>query len=112
VTLTEAYEYALRETQRSYQSANLLQMENARIEGDSDLAMAFHINSAGVAAPDDASPELRALYARRQELEESIDALRLRSGQMEPAAYTAELERLLLDLARTNQSIQADEGSR
>ncbi len=112
VTLTEAYEYAMRETQRAYQAGNRLQMENARIEGDPELAKVFHINATGSAAPDDATPELRALYAKRQELEESIDALRVRSGQMEPAAYTAELERLLLELARTNQLIQADEGTR
>lgn len=112
VTLTEAFEYATRETERAYQSANRLRMENARIEGDPELAKVFHINGTASAAPDDATPELRALYARRQELEESVDALRLRSGQMDPAAYTAELERLLLELARTNQLIQADEGSR
>lgn len=112
VTLTEAYEYAMRETQRAYQASNRLQMENARIEGNPELAKVFHLSGTGAAAPDDATPELRALYAKRQELEESIDALRVRSGQMDPAAYTAELERLLLELARTNQLIQADEGSR
>src|SRR5690606_18811877 len=38
LTLTEVFDYALRETQRSYQMANRLQMENARIEGDSAFA--------------------------------------------------------------------------
>ncbi len=109
LTLTEVFDYALRETQRSYQMANRLQMENARIEGDSAFARVFHMQ--GIAsAPSDASAETRALFTRRRELEEAIDALRLRAGQMEAAEYTAELERLLLELARTNQRIQEDEG--
>lgn len=110
LTLAEAFDYALRETQRAYQMANRLQMENARIEGDSAFARVFHIQGTA-AAPAGASAETQALHARRRELEEAIDALRLRSGQMEPAAYTAELERLLLELARTNQRIQEDEGT-
>jgi hypothetical protein len=106
VTVTEAFEYAVRETQRFYQTANRLQMENARMEGDLELARVFHLGSPSGAAPADAPAEVRALYAERQRLEESIDALRMRSGQLESGEYQRELETLLLDLARTNREIQ------
>lgn len=111
VTLEEAYQYATAETARAYQTANRLQLENARMEGDLELAKVFHINGTAGAAPADAAPEVRALFTRRQELEESVDRLRIRSGQMDPAEYSRELERLLLELARTNREIQELEGS-
>lgn len=106
VTIAEAYEYATRETERAYQTAGTLQTENARMEGNVELARSFHLGAPRGAAPANASAELRELFAQRQRLEQSIDALRGRSGQMETAAYEAELERLLLELARTTRAIQ------
>jgi hypothetical protein len=110
VTISEALDYAIRETERAYETGGRLQMEHARIEGDMELARVFHLGGAVSTAPPDASPAVRALYAERQRLEESIDALRGRSGQMDAEEYQRELERLLLELARTNRAIQ--EGSR
>lgn len=113
VTVQEAFNYATRETERSYQTAGTLQMERARMEGNTELARTFHLGAPAGQAPSDASPELRALYARRGELENSVDALRNRRSQMEDAAYQTELERLVLELARTNRSIQdAESGAR
>lgn len=107
VTVGEAFDYANAETKRSYESTNQLQMEHSRIEGNVELARSFTIGAPAVAAlPADASPAVRTLYEERQRLEESVAALRARSATMEPAAYQAELERLLLELARTNRSIQ------
>lgn len=110
VTITEAFEYAVRETERAYQMNNLLQMEHARMEGDLEMAKVFHLAGSASAEPGDASPEVAALFRRRQELEERIDNLRLRAGEMDAAEYTAELERLLLELARTNREIEGLEG--
>jgi hypothetical protein len=112
VTIKEAFDYATAETTRYYQTRGTLQMEHARMEGNTQLATTFHLGTAGSAVPDNASPELRALFAQRQRQEESIELLRSRSGQMEAAAYQSELERLLLDLARTNRSIQQMQGGR
>jgi hypothetical protein len=106
VSIAEAFEYATRETQRSYTSANLLQMEHARMEGSAEMARAFHLGPSQ-AAPATASAEVRRLYEQRQRLEQSIESLRGRSGQMESAEYQRELETLLLELARTNREIQA-----
>lgn len=112
VTIAEAVEYAARETERAYETDGRLQLEHSRLEGDLELARTFHLGTVGVAAPADATPAVRSLYAERQRLEESIAALRVRSGQMDPAEYQSELERLLLELARTNRAIEQEGGSR
>ncbi len=107
VTIAEAFEYATRETERSYASSNELQLEHARMEGDLDLARVFHLGSvASAAIPSDASPELRALHQERQRLEGEIDALRARASQLDADEYQSALEALLLELARVNRSIQ------
>lgn len=110
VTIQEAFTYANRETERSYQTAGTLQLEHARMEGNAQLAQTFHLGAPAGQAPANASAAVRALYTRRGELEASVDALRNRRSQMQDAAYQAELERLVLELARTNRSIQDAEG--
>jgi hypothetical protein len=111
VTVSEAYQFATTETERVYTTENRLQLEHARIEGDAELARVFHLGAPAVAAiPDDASPELRALFEQRQTLQEEVESLRIRSGQLDPADYQRQLEELLLELARTNRAIQEAEG--
>jgi hypothetical protein len=110
VTIKEAFDYAVRETTRSYETAGTLQLEHARLEGNMQQATSFYLGTPRNAAPADASPQVRALLAERQRLEESVELLRSRSGQMGAAEYQAELERLLLELARTNRSIQQSQG--
>jgi hypothetical protein len=110
VSIQEAFDFAKAEVERAYRTENLLQMEHARIEGDTQLAQAFALGGRVVAIPVNASPELQALYAERQRLENSVNDLRARSGQLAAEQYQAELERVLLDLARTNQRIREQEG--
>ncbi len=112
VTVAEATEYATRETQRAYETDGRLQLEHARVEGNLELAGSFHLGSRNAAAPADAPAGVQALHNERQRLEESIDALRVRSSQMDPAEYQRELELLLLELARTNRAIEEEGDSR
>jgi hypothetical protein len=123
VSLLEAFRYAVTETDRFYTSQNRLKTEHAVLDdagtvldGAAVLAeqagpppvlasSGFFIVPRG-AAPADASPELRGLLERRGALEREIDALRARRATLPEAEYEAALERLLLDLARTNQSIR------
>ncbi|MEX2584537.1 MAG: C13 family peptidase [Gemmatimonadota bacterium] len=112
VTIAEAYEFAETETERAYTNDNRLQLEHSRMEGDLELAAVFHLGGTAVATvPADASPELRALYEERQRLQSEVDALRIRSTQLDAAEYQRQLETLLLDLARTNREIQEAGGS-
>ncbi len=108
VSLAEAFTYAQREVERFYQSDNRLMTEHAAITGEELAAALYMGNAAGARA--DASPELRALYARRTELEAQVAALRGRRDSMEQAAYEAELERLLVELATVGRRIRELEG--
>ena len=54
----------------------------------------------------DTDPEIRALVEQRQALEERIAALKASKEKTDPAAYASELERLLIELARTNAAIR------
>jgi succinate dehydrogenase/fumarate reductase flavoprotein subunit len=84
--------------------------------GDGLAASGIYFGAGGAsavaadAAPADASPELRALYARRSAIQEEIDALRARRDSIEAAAYERELERLLVELATVTQAIRTIEG--
>jgi hypothetical protein len=138
VSLLEAFEYARREVERSYESANQLVTEHAlleddgdgegslaanALEGDGTVARRFTLAAgpavaaggatgagATVAAPGD--PELAALYAERARLEAEVQALRGGKDDMDPARYEAELEELLVSLALTNRAIRAREEGR
>jgi hypothetical protein len=124
VSLLEAYTYAVKEVDRWYKEQNRLVTEHAVLDDDGDgkgtaqpdgrsgdgrFAAAFTMK-AGPAAT--ASPELRALYEEKRQLEEKIEALRALKPKMEAAAYEKELEKLLIDLSLKNQQIKKLEGSK
>jgi hypothetical protein len=126
VSLLEAYRYANVETKRHYENASKLQSEHAQLDDDGDgkgvadptgrtgdgvVARRFFLDAdkfaARVAAGD---PQLAKLYQDRFALEEQIDALKKRKSDLEMEAYDAELEKLLLSLARTSRQIRQMEG--
>lgn len=115
VTVLEAYEYASTEVKRFYEGDNRLQTEHSVLGGDREVARAFGLapGAARTAATPAAAatPEIRALLERRQELEARIAAHTASKDEMEEAAYQQELERLLLELARTNREIRDKEGT-
>ena len=51
-------------------------------------------------------PKLRALYLERRDLERRVESLRLLKDSMPPARYTAELEKLVTDLALKTREIR------
>jgi hypothetical protein len=76
--------------------------------GDGALARTVFMSAASAArvVADQADPELRALVARRDTLETRIGALKAAKDKTDPAKYEAELEQLLIDLARANRAIR------
>lgn len=125
VTVLEAFEYARREVAREFAEAGHLPTEHALIDdngdgrgslepGEEDGARAARIALApdGTAAVADDPPAIRALRAEQARLETELEALRSRRESMAPAAYDAELERLLLEIARVGRAIrEAGSGS-
>lgn len=129
ISMAEAFEYARIETQRSYEQDQTLLTEHAVIDDNGDgegttiitqesddgaLARVTFLGRgavvAGVEAPPDASPALRALYEQKRVIEKQLADLRAIRDTMDPERYEAELERLLLDLALKNQEIRRMEG--
>ena len=105
VSLLEAFTYAKREVARAYESDSRLLTEHAMLN-DEGVARRFIIGArtATVATGNDSN---RALVTRKEQLEAQVDSLRRRKDTMTAEAYQSELERLLVDLARVNQSLRA-----
>ena len=124
LSLLEAFRYAVAETKRVYESENKILTEHAQLDDDGDKA--------GSPAPDGRSGDglvarrffldvrtamargsdarLPALYGEALVLEDSVEALKRRKQQMKSGAYGAELERLLIALARKAREIRVIEG--
>ena len=126
VSLLEAFDYARLEVARVYESDNRLLTEHALLDDNGDgegstepslesadgaTAAQIFLEPATSQVVDAATdPELAALYETRRDLEGAVAALRARRDQMPAEEYEQELERLLLELARTNRRIREHEG--
>ena len=119
VSALEAFNYATKLTADWYKQKNRLATEHALIDdngdgagheeaagGDGAAAKVVYLDSKNIEeAAGDA--ELGRLIKERGRLEEEVEKLKARKSEMKPEAYEAELERLLVDLAKVNQQIKA-----
>jgi hypothetical protein len=121
--MLEAFTWARRRVAESYERDGQLLTEHAVLDDDGDgkgtaepgqpggdgaVARTLFL-SAGTSQPvpgADADPEIRALVEQRQALEARIAALKASKEKTDPTAYANELERLLIDLARTTAAIR------
>jgi hypothetical protein len=117
VSVLEAFTYASAGVRRWYDEHNQLPTERPLLDDDGDgigreaqnpgpdgaLAGRTYLQVAG--EPLDAPR--RALAARQLAIEAEIDALKARRPAMSPEAYQAELERLLLELARISAELRS-----
>lgn len=128
VSLLEAFTYTQREVERTYSSTNRMRPEHALLDADGDgtgtvepdaragdgrVASTIYFGApatAAATAPTGASAELRALYERRAELQQQVEAHRARRDSMSADAYERELERLLVGVATATQEIRRLEG--
>src|SRR5258708_24428618 len=86
-------------------------LPDGRGAGDGLLARRFFIDAGAVEARLGASdPQLAKLYADKFAAEDKIDALKQRKASMVEDTYYAELEPLLLALARTAAHIRRMDG--
>jgi hypothetical protein len=122
ISALEAYRYATREVTRYYESAKRIATEHPVLEdkgegegerepspenGQGLLASAFPLVRFGTGDTVAGSPEVRELRAAKRRLEESIEALKYRKAGMDTEEYAMELEKLLLELSRSQ--IQLDD---
>ncbi|MDA1094164.1 MAG: hypothetical protein O3A25_12975 [Acidobacteria bacterium] len=127
VSMLEAFEYAVVQVARAYEEDGRLQTEHALLDdnGDgegtrepdpltTDGAMArasFLTNGEGsglAGLPDD--PAIRALYEERLALQEQVEGLRATRGGTDADGYSAQMEKLLVELALKTRQIRAAEG--
>lgn len=118
ISALEAFNYATRLTADWYKQKNRLATEHALIDdngdgtghedatgGDGSTAKIIYLDSKHLAeAAGDA--ELARMIKERQRLEEAVEKLKSRKADMKPDEYDAELERILVDLAKVNQQIK------
>ncbi len=119
ISVLEAFNYATKQTADWYKQQNRLATEHALMddngdgkgheeatEGDGVLAKTTYLDSKPLEQAG-ADAELARLLGERQRLEEAIEKLKARKGEMKPEEYDAELERLLIELAKVNQAVKA-----
>ena len=125
VSVLEAFEYAVAQVARVYESDGRLQTEHALLDDNGDgegtqepdplvtatdgaMARTIFISAgegAGIAGlPDD--PVLRALYQQRLELQEQVEALQTIRGGTDQTRYAAEMETLLVAMALKSREIR------
>ena len=128
VSVLEAFEYAVTQVARAYESDGRLQTEHALLDdnGDGDgtrepdplttdgaMARTMFITTgegAWIAGlPDD--PAARALYVERIEIQEQIEALQATRGGTDEARYQAEMEKLLVAIALKSREIRVLEAA-
>ncbi len=128
VSVLEAFEYAVAQVARVYESDGRLQTEHALLDDNGDgegtrepdplvsatdgaLARTMFIRAGdgtGVAGlPDD--PALRALYQERLEIQEQVEALQATRGGTDETRYQAEMETLLVAMALKSREIRTME---
>ena len=117
VSMLEAFTYASAGVRRWYDERNQLPTERPLLDDDGDGVgrEAQSPGADGAAArnaylqPVGEPPEVarRALTARQTALEAEIEALKAKRTSMATDAYQAELERLLLELARISAELRS-----
>lgn len=121
VSVLEAFRYAAQRVAKFYESAGRLATEHPQLDDNGDgagvrdpspangeglLAAQIALVRAGARTAAADTPAARELRARKQELENQIEALKYRKATMPAKEYAAELEKLLLGLARTQQALE------
>ncbi len=130
VSVYEAFEYARRQVGRFYEENNRLMTEHAILDDNGDgtgthdaekskktadgsLASSSYLVAASAvrerpgAELDD--PELAALYEEMRALESRVEILITQKDAMSSDLYLAELEKLLVELAKKNRAIEGVE---
>jgi hypothetical protein len=119
VSVLEAFGYASKLTADWYKQKNRLATEHAMIDdngdgvgheeaaaGDGAFAKTLYLDSKPIEQAG-ADAELGRLMRERQRLEEAVEKLKARKADMKQEDYDTELEGLLVELAKVNQTIKA-----
>ncbi|HEX4137814.1 MAG TPA: hypothetical protein VHY84_24605 [Bryobacteraceae bacterium] len=104
ISALEAFQYAEKKTAQFYTEQKRLATEHPQID-DQQRASAFPLLKFGSASAVVTDPAKRELIAKKDDIENKIDALKYQKSLMAPADYTKQLTTLLLELSRTQAEI-------
>ena len=111
ISAMEAFHYAQEKTKAFYDEAKHLATEHAMIQDSAkeatnagQLAMAFPVLRLSTEKVQ-VDPAKKALQAKRDEIESQIDQLKYQKALLPEAQYRAQLSKLLLDLAKTQEEL-------
>jgi len=105
VTAQEAFDFAVRKVADAFKGNAALATEHARIEGEhAELIPLARLGDAKK-MPTDA--RLNELFAERLRIETEFDAVKARKAKLQVDQYYDELEKVLIELSRTQVKIDA-----
>ena len=125
VSVLEAFDFARREVATAYERQGIILTEHALLDDSGDkegspqptadgkegrVAALLSLGTAGQGDPLPTDPKLRGLYEERRALERRVESLRLMKDSMDPQRYTAELEKVVTELALKTRQIREAEG--
>jgi hypothetical protein len=110
VSVQEAFDFAAAKVKAEYEKEGHILTEHAALDDSNEgkLASTQYLapERSRTAAAQNLDPAMRALLEQRDALERQVNDLRLKKDSMEPAAYDAQLEKLLTDLAVKSRQIR------
>ena len=104
VTALEAFHYAQAKTAAFYTEQKHLVTEHAQLD-DQQHASTFTLVRYGSAAAEITDPAKKELIAKKEQIENQIDALKYQKSLMAPDDYRKQLTSLLVELAKTQAAI-------
>jgi hypothetical protein len=118
ISAMEAFEFAQRKTAAFYESQKRLATEHAVFEdtgknepvrepskSEGVLLANFTVLRIGAAQKQANNPAKQALLAKKEDLEQQIDALKYQKAAMDPADYKQQLTAALVQLAQVQQEL-------
>ena len=116
VSVQEAFDFATAKVKAAYEQGGHILTEHAALDDSSQGKLAsaqyFAPERSRTAAAQNMDPALRALLEQREALERQVSDLRLKKDSMDQAAYDAQLEKLVTELAVKSRQIRELEGRR
>jgi hypothetical protein len=118
ISAMEAFEYAQRKTAAFYESQKRLATEHAVFDdtgrnepvrepskSEGVLLASFPVLRIGAAQKQANDPAKQNLLAKKEDLEQKIDALKYQKAAMDPADYKQQLTAALVELAQVQQEL-------
>ena len=104
ISALEAFQYAEKKTAQFYSEQKRLATEHPQVD-DQQRAAAFPLLKFGSASAVVTDPAKRELIAKKDDIENKIDALKYQKSLMAPDDYKKQLTGLLIELAKAQEAI-------